>query len=234
MGRFQGNFRHPLKIIGTRKSYETIEWFKNWPRWFDDGINRLQLYGLGIVGVMVVRNPFDMIATRSSRYYVLQFRHIRTGQMTWINRQNCSNVKPKIEGSCYDFIRISMANGTMNIAHSRDVDKAIREIASHAKLSDLLMRTYPNFKYIQVQLEDLIANPRKHVTNFCTVLDLDCNEDYIQGVLEGVLDSPNPSRNGVKWTPGQIKAVNNLVDNFPRIFSMPEYSRSSKTLNNLV
>ena len=27
-----------------------------------------------------------------------------------------------------------MANGTMNIAHSRDVDKAIREIASHAKL----------------------------------------------------------------------------------------------------
>ena len=102
------------------------------------------------------------------------------------------------------------------------------------RFSNLLMRTYPNFKYIQVQLEDLIANPRKHVTNFCTVLDLDCHEDYIQGVLERVLDSPNPSRNGVKWTPGQIKAVNNLVDNFPRIFSMPEYSRSSKTLNNLV
>ena len=85
-----------------------------------------------LVGVMVVRNPFDMIATRTAMETVLKFTHPLTHSPTWVTFHNCSKVQPNIR-DCERFMRGSISNGTMKIVHSSDVDDNIKTIRHHAK-----------------------------------------------------------------------------------------------------
>ena len=101
---------------------------------------RIQKQRWKIVGVMVVRNPFDMIATRTAKENaVLKVPHPLTHSPTWLTFQNCSNVQPKIR-YCNELMRGSLSNGTMKVVYSSDVDDTIKTISHHAKAR------YPNIR----------------------------------------------------------------------------------------
>ena len=42
-----------------------------------------------------------------------------------------------------------------------------------------LMKKF-DIQYVKVQLEDLIESPRKYAEQMCKVLELNCDENYIQ------------------------------------------------------
>ena len=87
-----------------------------------------------------------------------------------------------------------------------------------------MMKEY-NFTYIRIQLEDLIADPAKIAKKFCSILELECYREYIDGVVKGTFDEANRARKGADWTPEQIRQIDRIVKENPRIFVMPEYSK---------
>ena len=83
---------------------------------------------------MVVRNPFDMISTRSKEMgAVMTLKHPQTGKLFQTTIWNCSKITPPIS-SCLEFIRDSMANGTTIVSEDKDVDEATDAIEEHAEL----------------------------------------------------------------------------------------------------
>ncbi|XP_063726916.1 uncharacterized protein LOC134854546 [Symsagittifera roscoffensis] len=164
-----------------------------------------------------------MIATMSNVESTTVFNHPVTGKRTWLSRYNCSDVVPKIK-DCHHFIRHSMANGTMKITTMDAVDQSIQKVREHARLSVKLMKKF-DIQYVKVQLEDLIESPRKYAEQMCKVLELNCDENYIQGVVEGVMETPNPTRNAVDWTAVQIEKINAIVRDFPEVFSIPRFAK---------
>ena len=83
---------------------------------------------------MVVRNPFDMISTRSKEMgAVMTLKHPQTGKLFQTTIWNCSKITPPIS-SCLEFIRDSMANGTTIVSDDKDVDEATDAIEEHAEL----------------------------------------------------------------------------------------------------
>ena len=86
------------------------------------------------------------------------------------------------------------------------------------------MKEY-NFTYIRIQLEDLIASPAKIAKKFCSVLELECYKEYIDGVVKGTFEEANRARKGAEWTAEQIEKVNQIVNDNRGIFFMPEYAK---------
>ena len=81
-----------------------------------------------------------------------------------------------------------------------------------------------NLTVLSLQLEDLIARPLRNVLRICATLKLECYQSFVDGVLSALLDSPNPTRNGVDWTELQIETVNQMVTDFPKIFQFSSYN----------
>ena len=91
--------------------------------------------------------------------------------------------------------------------------------------SESLMKKYNSISFVRVQLEDLIERPRQYAKIMCGKLGLYCDEKYIKGVVSGILESPNPSRNGVDWTDKQIETIDKIVADYPNIFAVPRHNK---------
>ena len=56
-----------------------------------------------------------------------------SGRVQWMTHHNCSRVRLGPDVKCVHFIRESMANGSMKIAHDWAVDHTVEEVRQHVK-----------------------------------------------------------------------------------------------------
>ena len=66
------------------------------------------------------------------------------------------------------------------------------------------------FKFLIIELENLINNSNEQITRLCNLLELHCGQHFLSRAKQGLLSKPNPTRNGVNWTPAQIDAIESL------------------------
>ena len=64
----------------------------------------------------------------------------------------------------------------------------------------------------------MIADPRRVILEICSFFNLECFPSYVEEVLQGLFNEPNPTRNGIEWTPEYLDAVELMKKDYPEFF----------------
>lgn len=174
---WQGAFRS-LKIIGDKSGAMTARQYSSSPSEFVKNYNRLeQAVRIPIRAFHVVRNPFDMIATRLL-YSVTDKRGTKLSTATEDHKYNNSGQLR------YHVSRLfSTAEYVQGIIN--DCDLTVLEIHN----------------------ADFIADPKGVLGEACRFLEIECPEDYLQMCYDKTYRTLSRTRRLVEWPQALIDEV---------------------------
>ena len=77
-----------------------------------------------------------------------------------------------------------------------------------------MMQHYPEM-VLTVRLEDLIADPKRHLGQMCQFLDVAPEESYLEACASVLFSKPRQSHLDVPWNPEMIRYVRDRMEDFP-------------------
>lgn len=168
-GRFDGN----LKVIGDKSALPTTLGYSNSsPAYFKERYDCLQRsVSIPLLGIHVVRNPFDMISTHFL-YNSLNYSWKKEATEKWLIKnkyQNDSRLEKLI-----DFFF--------------DKAKSVQEMVPLCGM-----------KILEVHNEDLVKDPRKELLRMCEFLGVGCPEEYLQKCESKSYRNVSRTRDKVHW-----------------------------------
>lgn len=170
-GMWSGRFNKRLKIIGDKSALPTTLGYSSFsPSWFKSRYEHLQeCVGIPLLGIHVVRNPFDMIATHTL-YKALSYSWKK--KSTWSNKNKLDN--RTLLRECMEFF--------LNKA------KAVQE-----------MIPLCGMKVFEIHIEDLVQFSRRELQRMCDFLDVECSEKYFQVCERKIYTNISRTRDKVVW-----------------------------------
>ena len=135
---------------------------------------------------MVVRNLFDIIATRKT----LGFTSTKVARkpdetLAWVSNANSTTVLPKEFKSTESFRlfthrMLNLSLGKMTSYNS--VESRIALINKFAKNAQAMIQKLPQINYQIIKLEQLVSNPEYETRKLCKFLELECYPKCIDRV----------------------------------------------------
>lgn len=178
---WSGKFNGHLKVIGDKSALPTTLGYSNSsPAYFKERYNCLQRStGIPLLGIHVVRNPFDMISTHLL-YGSLNYSWKREDKEKWSATNKFTN-ESKLERLIEFFF---------------DKAKAVQE-----------MIPLCGMRILEVHNEDLVKDARKELNRMCEFLDVECPEEYLQKCESKSYRNVSRTRDKVFWPPDLRRKV---------------------------
>ena len=182
-----------IRVIGDKKGDVAVRWVARDPALLD---RLAALPRAAKKWILILRNPFDNIATMSLR-----------------------------KGRAYDVLRTTLERGENFHAELKKqqakgliADTALEsEIKDYAELCRTVAvmheRTAPQ-DWLEVCYEDFAHEPAAGLRRLLSFLDLPASEDYVANATALVNARVNRSRDLIGWTDAQCARVNALIDEY--------------------
>lgn len=184
---WQGTFRK-LRVMGNKQAGGTTGVYLQDPSLFVTKCEELaDTLRMPIYMIHVVRNPFDMIATRL---------HYVSGMGT--------PHKLLVSNSSTPTQQYNMTIMTSRIDRVFKLSEAVMNISRLCKM-----------KILHVHIEDLIRRPNNTIQSICGALDLECSADYIQQCYNKTFKSVSRTRDLLVWSPSIRATVEKRMKEFP-------------------
>ena len=186
---WQGQFNH-LKVIGDKSGGKASFLYHASPEEVQKSYRQLvRTVRIPIRVIHVVRNPYDMIATRV--LYVAAYEQ---------SPNSPAHKVPASETKKFDNPKMLMAEA-----------KAHLELAEGSKN----FTESCNLTVLEVYSEDFIEDPKGTMKTICDFLDLECWDEYLQECYDKTYKSLSRTRNVVKWTPEVLEYINRELKHYP-------------------
>lgn len=186
---WSGKFDKHLKIIGDKSALPTTVGYSNSsPLYFKERYNRLQeSVGVPLLGLHVVRNPFDMISTHLL-YKSLKYSWKQEEKRKWSvdNKYRNDSGLEKV------------------IAVFFDEANAVKEMVPLCGM-----------EILEVHNEDLVKDPRKELKRMCGFLEVECSEGYLSACESKCYGKVSRTRDKVFWTPELRLLVKEKMSQYP-------------------
>ena len=188
-GLWGGKFDGQLKVIGDKSALPTTKGYsESSPAYFKKRYDFLQRsLGIPLVGIHVVRNPFDMIST-ALLYDNLGMSWKSEDKGKWSSRNQYRN-DVKLQAKIDFFF---------------DKAKSVKEMVPYCKM-----------KVLDVHSEDVVKDPKKELKRICEFLEVDCSEEYLQKCEDKCFREVSRTRDKVFWPLHLRKKVEENIAIFP-------------------
>ena len=199
-GLWSGRFHGKLKVIGDKSASPTSDGF----RLVSSSIFKSQYcrlhekLGVPLMGIHVVRNPFDMIATHT--LYKTFFRTWKSGNVSeWV-----------VEDRWVDKMQWPSEQLNNEILLKRSVEYYLGKAKAVHEMAPLC-----GMNILEVHNEDFVQNPRRELLRICEFLDVDCPEDYVRVCESKTYRKVSRTRDLVLWPPYLKQQVEESIKNYP-------------------
>ena len=188
-GLWSGKFDGKLKVIGDKSAMPTsVEYNKSSSSsWYKDQFDHLcKSVGVPVVGLHVVRNPFDMISTHTM--YRALGRAWKRKETKWTPENKYRN----------DGVLESVVKFYLMMA------RAVHEMVPFCGMTVL-----------EVHNEDFIQNPRRELQRLCKFLDVDCPEGYLEVCEKKTYNKISRTRDLIYWPLSLKQTVEEAIKKYP-------------------
>ena len=189
-GLWSGKFNGKLKVIGDKSAMPTsVEYSKSSSSsLFKDRYEHLCLsVGVPVVGLHVVRNPFDMISTHT------MYRGLGT---TWKSKEtNKWTPENKYRN---DRLLGSVVKFYMKMA------QAVHEMVPLCGMTIL-----------EIHNENFVQNPRRELQRLCEFLDVECPKGYLEVCETKTYNKISRTRDLVHWPSTLKQTVEEAIKKYP-------------------
>lgn len=177
-GSWSGKFDH-LRVIGDKSALPTSLGYSTYPHtWFKSRYECLQeRVALPLLGIHIVRNPFDMISTHTL-YKGLGKSWKSDSGNNWTAENQYRN--EKLQKKVFEFYF--------------DKAKAVKEMVPLCGM-----------RLLEVHNEDMVQNPRRELLRMCEFLEVECPESYLQACESKAYKQVSRTRDIVYW-PAELRA----------------------------
>lgn len=181
---WQGKFR-TLKVIGDKSGGNTTRTYSYFPTQFTKVYERfVTMVQLPIRVLHVIRNPFDVIATR-----MLYHRSpVRGTKITSV-------------------LNITTYKSTKGL--QVEIDDFFREVQAGADMIQPL-----NLTVLEIHHADFVKDPETTIRSICKFLDIECPIEYVQACHDKAYISTSRSRNSLVWTEEFILNVTDRMSKY--------------------
>lgn len=184
---WQGMFR-TLRVIGDKAGGTTSHEYVTSPSKFAQSYRQLvQTVKVPVIAIHVVRNPYDMIATR-----MLYSDTDRNGA-----KLTTATVNHKYNNTSHLLYHVRRVFDIAQIVHNM--------IQDH----DLMLTV------LEIHNADFILDPKGTLRTMCNYLGVSCLEDYLKVCYDKTYRTLSRTRDLVVWTPKLIEEVSRRIQDFP-------------------
>ena len=183
---WQGRFSK-LSVIGDKQAGRTTMFYATFPSQFEKKYHLLvDVVKVPIYVIHVVRNPFDIIATRLTFSEGVGAPHklLNSSSTRPVRQYNTSAIKQKLE-----------------------------RVFALAKAVQDMIKTC-NLTVLHVHAEELVRDPKGTIRSICDFLELDCPADYVQQCHDKAFTSVSRTRDLVDWSPSTRRYVEKRMKDF--------------------
>lgn len=183
---WSGKFDGHLQVIGDKSALPTTMGYSNsFPAHFKEQYKSLQRsVGIPLLGIHVVRNPFDMISTHLL-YQSLDYSWKTEGKGNW-SATNKYNNESRLEQVIEFFF---------------DKAKSVHEMIPLCRMNIL-----------EVHNEDLVKDPQREIKRMCEFLGVKCPEDYLRKCESKSYRNVSRTRDKVFWPQHLRRRVEERID----------------------
>ena len=183
---WQGRFS-TLKVIGDKAGGNTSRLYRDHPEQFQQMYHMLKdTVRVPIRVIHVVRNPFDMIATR----LLYRFSSEKGQKAAQFNSMY------KLKDGEQVMVRVS-----------RNLYSEVKAVHDMIKACGLTV--------LEVHSEDFIRNPRKEMKSVCEFIGLSCSESYLEMCEQVTYKHISRTRDAVEWSEEMKRSVETGILQFP-------------------
>lgn len=182
---WQGSFRM-LRVIGDKAGGKSFLVYNTSRLGFLDIYHQIvEVVKVPVTLVHVVRNPYDMIATKT--LYAASPTAIKLTNVSLEERYNNTEL----------------------------LDYEVRRMVWNANaIQGLLNDTRTTASVLEVHLADLVRDPKTTMLYVCRSLNVTCSEDYLQVCEHKVFREQPKTRGLLEWTQGYIEEVAEKMKHF--------------------
>lgn len=183
---WQGRFSK-LSVIGDKQAGRTTMFYASFRSQFEKKYRLLMdVVKVPIYVIHVVRNPFDIIATR----------------LTFSDGP----------GAPHQLLNSSSPHPARQYNTSAIIIKVERVFALAKAVQDMIKAF--NLTVLHVHAEELVRDPKGTIQSICNFLLLDCSADYLQQCQDKAFTSVSRTRDLVVWSRGMRSFVQNRMMDF--------------------
>ena len=190
-GLYQGTYQFYIDVIGDKRGGLTADMMaKNFNIWKSVFLKLKSTISLPMKVVRVIRNPYDNIAT--------------------IVLMNC-------RGSIGIQIKdIKESNKTFSCNLPDLVDSEINNYFQLFKgIEDA--KAKHNLDIIEIHGQDLIANPKKVISEMCSFLQVTCDDNFLTVCSEKIFPTESKTRHKFKWKNEHISKIKENINRFSNL-----------------
>ena len=178
---WQGRFRR-LRVIGNKEGSDAVKVFRTSPKLFRKYYKQLlKTVRVPVQVFHVVRNPYDMIATK----VLYRANKILTNKHP--------NIKlPASATKKYDNETLLSEKAKYMFDSARAIVEMVREFSMTVS---------------ELHIEDLIVDPKGTIQHICDFLEVECSVDYLQQCSDKTFKSISRTRDFIIWPQKAIARV---------------------------
>ncbi len=227
---WQGRFDKYISIIGDKSGGVTSATYltskSTFSRYFEELKTTVKL---PIIGVHVVRNPYDQISTCAlyDDYANLPDRikvALQDSTKKALKRQSklVTVSKYKAAMTALQAKRDNRTFAAARYSNEKILQNCIYKLAAGASAVTKMTGLIGPSNVIEVHNADLVSDPKVAIGKLCSSLEVECVPDYLQACANKVFKSVSRTRDMLLWSPKMIAKVEEEV-----IQTYPFFNRSS-------
>ena len=186
-GLYEGRYVDHIDVIGDKKGGITTKLLATEPDKWSHVYDVLRSLNVTIKVIFVIRNPYDNIGT--SLFYGLD-------SPVHLNK----------------FGGVKESNNTYNFSSST-IQKIIdRYFLYHQTIADARKKYHLNI--IEVQVKDLISDPRGTLLNICNSLGVTCSDNYLDICSSKIFKTESRTRHLIRWSDEQLTMIQQNIEKY--------------------
>ncbi len=218
---WQGRYDNYISVIGDKNAEITVGKFLGSKYNFSEVYAQLQeTVGVPVKAVFVVRNPYDIISTRTLYKHSDQLREILDKKSTGKDcPKNGTLTKPTTDFKLY--MRKIKESGNKKAYEdakfrAKNLKSQIGRVARFASAISEMIDLLGSENVWLVHNVDLVNDPKATMMEMCDFFNVYCSADYIQTCVDSVFKSVSKSRELVHWPETEKQLViDTIIDTFP-------------------
>ncbi len=173
-GMWQGQFKDYVAVIGNKQAGQVTRQYLTDPANYQQVYKELvETVRIPVVALLVVRNPFDMVARKC------------------IHRLSDDDLNMR-----------ELATMKKVYRDDRILKECIKMIMNHAQAIQSMKQDLKlNMTILEVHNSDYVNEPKRTVQRICDFLEVECSEEYLQACEEKAFKSTFRTRQLVEWPP---------------------------------
>ena len=210
---WQGRYDKYISVIGDKTADKPVNLFARSQSRFSEVYTQLrETVEAPVKAVFVVRNPYDIISTRTLYLNPEDLRN-STDEDSSVRGIPATNFKLHMRQ-----IKESGDEQAYEDAKFRaeDLKGPIRRVVRQAKAISGMIDLIGSKNVWQVHNMDLVNNPKATMMEMCDFFNIYCSADYIRTCVDSVFKSVSKSRELVHWPQTEKQLViDNIIKAFP-------------------